>query len=195
MAFKTFDPGVLTSSDVNTFLMRQAVIVCTAATRPASPSEGMTIYETDTDLYRVYDGSNWQRLVGYTETYTPTSNITLGNGTLSARYVQIGDFYIVQASFVWGSTSSFGAETAFQITAPTAIGSLVDGFGSGSIRDDSTGQLYLCQVRPISVGDFLQIGLNVVSGSNIIGGNLSNTAPFTWAAGDSLFGVWTYWRS
>jgi hypothetical protein len=29
MAFKTFAPGVLTSSDVNTFLMRQAVITCT----------------------------------------------------------------------------------------------------------------------------------------------------------------------
>jgi hypothetical protein len=26
MAFKTFAPGVLTSSDVNTFLMRQAVM-------------------------------------------------------------------------------------------------------------------------------------------------------------------------
>ena len=59
MAFKTFAPGVLTSSDVNTFLMKQAVITCTAATRPASPNEGMLIYETDTDTFGWYNGTSW----------------------------------------------------------------------------------------------------------------------------------------
>ena len=59
MAFKTFSPGVLTSSDVNTFLMRQSVITCTAATRPASPNEGMLIYETDTDAFAWYNGTSW----------------------------------------------------------------------------------------------------------------------------------------
>ena len=33
--------------------------VCTSSTRPASPYEGQTIYETDTDLVKSYDGSNW----------------------------------------------------------------------------------------------------------------------------------------
>jgi hypothetical protein len=64
MAFKTFAPGVLTSSDVNTFLMRQAVIVCTSSTRPASPNEGMTIYETDTDRHAFYTGTAWRYFGG-----------------------------------------------------------------------------------------------------------------------------------
>lgn len=60
MAFKTFVAGdVLTAAEVNTYLAKQAVIVCTAATRPSSPVEGMTIYETDTNRSLVYDGSNW----------------------------------------------------------------------------------------------------------------------------------------
>lgn len=61
MVFKTFGSGeVLTSSDVNTYLMKQVNIVCTSATRPASPVEGMVVYETDTDRIYVYDGSAWQ---------------------------------------------------------------------------------------------------------------------------------------
>ena len=33
--------------------------VCTSSTRPASPFEGQTIYETDTDLVKSWDGSSW----------------------------------------------------------------------------------------------------------------------------------------
>jgi len=55
VAFKTFVSGaVLTASDVNTYLAKQAVIVCTSATRPTSPPEGMVIYETDTDKLLAY---------------------------------------------------------------------------------------------------------------------------------------------
>ena len=34
-------------------------IICTSSTRPASPFEGQQIYETDTDLEYVYNGSSW----------------------------------------------------------------------------------------------------------------------------------------
>lgn len=60
MAFKTFAAGeTLTAADVNTYLAKQAVIVCTSGTRPASPVEGMAIYETDTDKFLTYDGATW----------------------------------------------------------------------------------------------------------------------------------------
>lgn len=35
----------------------QGVIICTSSTHPSSPIEGMRIYETDTFLTKVYDGS------------------------------------------------------------------------------------------------------------------------------------------
>lgn len=49
------------------------VVVCTSLTRPASPYEGLIIYETDTDRKLVYDGASWtvpknQGLVKMTET-------------------------------------------------------------------------------------------------------------------------------
>jgi hypothetical protein len=40
--------------------------VCTSSTRPASPYEGQQIYETDTDLIYIYNGSSWQQIAGST---------------------------------------------------------------------------------------------------------------------------------
>lgn len=66
MGVKTFNNGdVLTATDVNTYLMRQAVITCTSVTRPSSPGEGMTIAETDTDKLLTYDGAGWVEFSRY----------------------------------------------------------------------------------------------------------------------------------
>jgi hypothetical protein len=63
VGFKTWSSGdVLTAADVNDYLMEQAVIACTSGTRPGSPNEGMTIFETDTDRLLIYSGSAWVRL-------------------------------------------------------------------------------------------------------------------------------------
>jgi hypothetical protein len=43
----------------------QTVIVCTSSTRPASPTEGMVIVETDTDLMYLYSGSAWVAIGQY----------------------------------------------------------------------------------------------------------------------------------
>lgn len=40
--------------------------VCTSTTRPSSPFEGQAIYETDTDLTYIYNGSSWQQTGGST---------------------------------------------------------------------------------------------------------------------------------
>lgn len=50
-----------TSSKLNA-VSNQTIITCTSSTRPASPNEGMTIYETDTDRLLVWDGSAWIRI-------------------------------------------------------------------------------------------------------------------------------------
>jgi len=54
--FKTFTAGsVLTASEMNTYLMKQAVIVCdSTADYPSSPVEGMTVYDKGADALRVY---------------------------------------------------------------------------------------------------------------------------------------------
>jgi hypothetical protein len=84
MGFKTFTAGsVLTAAEVNDYLMKQAVIVCTSGTRPGSPVDGMTIYETDTDRLLVWNGTNW---TAYRIGNEPdrTYAITLSNGTATS---------------------------------------------------------------------------------------------------------------
>jgi hypothetical protein len=63
--FKTFSAGeVLLASEVNTFLMQQAVMVfgssAVRATAIPSPSEGMLAYLTDTNAVEKYTGSDWE---------------------------------------------------------------------------------------------------------------------------------------
>ncbi|WP_433252844.1 hypothetical protein ACQPYK_08535 [Streptosporangium sp. CA-135522] len=60
MPMKTWGTEVLRADDVDTYLMRQAVITCTSSTRPAALVEGMHIWETDTQKGYVYSGGAWQ---------------------------------------------------------------------------------------------------------------------------------------
>ena len=47
--------------------------VCTSSTRPASPFEGQMIYETDTDVLAIWNGSAWR----YVAATTPTNGTVL----------------------------------------------------------------------------------------------------------------------
>ena len=42
--------------------------VCTSTTRPVSPFEGQTIYETDTDMLAIWNGSAWRYVAATTLT-------------------------------------------------------------------------------------------------------------------------------
>ena len=47
--------------------------VCTSTTRPSAPYEGMMIYETDTDMVALWNGSAWR----YIAASTPTNGTVL----------------------------------------------------------------------------------------------------------------------
>jgi hypothetical protein len=96
VAFKTFVAGaVLTASDVNTYLAKQAVIVCTSTTRPTSPPEGMVIYETDTDALLVYTTATtgwrppWNMPWGRIESATGTSTSNIGTADVDINGMSV----------------------------------------------------------------------------------------------------------
>ena len=49
--------------------------VCTSATRPASPWNGLTIYETDTQKTYVYNASSWTLVNDYSALVTAASRL------------------------------------------------------------------------------------------------------------------------
>lgn len=126
MGFKTFLAGnPLAAADLNNFLMAQAVIGCTSGTHPASPQQGMVIYETDTDLFKYWNGSAWEGpgvWVAYTPSWTSSGTTpTLGNGTLTGSWTQIDKTVHGRIKLTIGSTTN-GGTGAWSFSVPTARG-------------------------------------------------------------------------
>lgn len=197
MPIKTFTAGeVLTASDVNTYLMNQAVITCTSATRPGSPSEGMTIYETDTDQYKTYSGSAWETglksggWVAYTPTITGTSAWVLGNATLDCAYQQVGRLVAYRGRITLGTTSS--ASGQLQVTLPKAkVGATSDPLASGvEFFDASTSAVRIGNVT--ATGSILALRLSTVTGTEITQTALAATVPWTWTTSDYISWVVVY---
>jgi hypothetical protein len=84
--FKTFSAGeVLLASEVNTFLMQQAVMVfgssAVRATAIPSPSEGMLAYLTDTNNVEKYTGSDWEPITAGDITDVVAGTALTGGGS------------------------------------------------------------------------------------------------------------------
>jgi hypothetical protein len=154
MPFKTFTPGVLAASDVNTFLMQQAVITCTSTTRPASPVTGMTIFETDTEAYAYWTGSAW-RYQGRYENYTPTVGgaWTLGNGEVIGRFCVIGKLVHLKGSIRVGSTTTVGASDNLLVSYPSGFSPSNAGTAGGV--DSRRGQRGVATFLDVSTGNFI----------------------------------------
>lgn len=147
MPFKTFVDSVsLPSTDLNTYLMKQTVIVCTSGTRPSSPIEGMTIYETDTDRLLVYTTATtgWQPpwnmpwgALGFAQVTTTQGSITTVETDLTSLAV----------------TVSVPANRRLKVTGDTAVVSTVSGDYADLRIKETTTQLNRCSM-PLAVAGF-----------------------------------------
>lgn len=124
-------------------------------------------------------------LAGAWRSYTPSlTNITLGNGTITGGYLLMGKTCFVRIAFVFGSTSAVAAGARIGLPfAGISLGTSVEQTLAGSCVDISavTSQLLAGRITSSSS--------NVIPIHDELGasfGELSATAPFTWATGDSL---------
>jgi hypothetical protein len=181
MVYHTFVSGeVLTAANVMNNLMNQSVIVCTSGTRPSSPVAGMTIFETDTIQYAGYTGAAWVYLASITPwtSYTPTlTNISLGNGGMSANYARQGKSCFVRFSFTFGSTSTLGGGVPSFTLPFTSVTGPIQSL-AGTALDSSAAQGYVLNGRILSASTTCElIGATAYA---------SSTTPFTWATSDTI---------
>ena len=123
---KTFAAGdVLTATDVNGYLMQQAVAVfaTTGARTTAipSPSAGMTSYITGTNSFEVHDGTSWVSIsnAGAWTSYTPVITSATGAFTTLTYSTQVGTYRQN------GKTVHFKAQLILNtVTVGTASGAL-----------------------------------------------------------------------
>jgi hypothetical protein len=192
VAYKVFTNGsVLNASEINDNLMRQSVMVFSnAAARTAaitSPIDGMLTYLEDVDRYDAYQGS-WIPVItpGAWISWTPTfTNLTVGNGVTSARYIKIGKTVIGYVQFTLGSTSAIALNARFNLPTTsriTWINPTVTYLDAGIVFSGTgymdSNQLYFMAIN--------------TAGTYAAGSTVSATIPFTWATNDLLSATFIY---
>lgn len=197
--FKDFSDGAaLPASDIDGYLMAQCVIQCTSGTRPSSPHEGMTIYETDTDLYKHYSGSAWVTLVqpGAWTTYTPVVKGAV-SGSLTAslhasstsRYCRVGRQISWHGYVRFSAAPAAAINGAFWLDLPVAADATVGwSIGIAEGYDNSANLICPGQAHLIGSGT---MAMSYMAGGGPTGAvtNFSCKAtenPWTWATDDSF---------
>lgn len=125
--------------------------------------------------------------------WTPTvaSGITVGNGTWTGSYLQVGKTVQARFAFTFGSTSSF--TTPVLVFPPVAISSgyaVLENCGSCTVYDTSAGTagrftatLFVTSTSASTYGTFAM---------STNGPQVTSTSPMTWATGDVLSGTLLY---
>ena len=201
--FKTFvADDVLTASEVNTYLMPQVIVVCDAAADRTglSAAEGWAAYQKDTNVWYLYTGSAWVPMgtAGAWTSYTPTwgGAVTIGNGTSTGAWTQVGKTVHWRAKLVLGSTSSVGSNSA-TVTLPATGTAANSGIGNVHFYDVSsdTGSP---SPGGLTLG-FLVYGTTTATlfrtaagGSYVDSAALGSTVPFTWTTSDEIRVSGTY---
>lgn len=186
MPFKTFVNGaVLPASDVNTYLMKQSVMVFADETARddalTTPTEGMVAYLQNANKVTIYDGSVWRVIDLTNQTYTPTwTNVTVGTSpTIVTRYHQIGRWVFGLVALTLGTGGSVSG--LIGISTPTPLsGTSASGLGESVIA----GTTYITNWR--SSTNRFDVYAQNASGTYVTRTATSGTIPGTYAAGSTI---------
>jgi hypothetical protein len=187
---------LFTAVDVNTYLAKQVIVICTSGSRPSSPAEGWHVYETDTDAIAKYNGSGWEYVSSSRKAFTPTLGAsttppTLGTGNLRNGWYcfQPGPSVFFTWHILFGSSGVSAGSGTYNISlpvtpaAPYAAGDVAVG---SCIMADQSSSLFRTGIPYIASGSST---LAIIGEGSAI---VSNAAPWTWAAGDYIAGSVTY---
>jgi hypothetical protein len=128
------------------------------------------------------DGVEW---VGAWTSYTPTfSGLTVGNGTLNAKYCQIGKVMFVRMNLTFGSTTSVSGSVNFTLPAAPANTQM----GSANISYEDAGIGYRQGFAIMyEFNSTAYLGVMLTSGTYGSNSDINATVPFTWTTNDGIY--------
>jgi hypothetical protein len=131
-------------------------------------------------------------------TYTPQllasiSNPTIGNGTISGRYVAIGATIVGEIQIIGGTTGFSRGAGSYSVTLPTnAIFESFQPVGHVVLRDEGPGLTYLGRAIFTTFSNRVQILVESQSASFDEGALVTDSTPFLFSANDKILIQITY---
>lgn len=132
-------------------------------------------------------------------TYTPTwtangTNPTLGNGSLSGRYVLFGKTCMFAIVLTWGSTTTDTGSSQWRFTLPFAARAGANVYFPAMLYDSGTAQPYSGNAgTDITLSDDTKLRLMAeASTAGSVPRFVGAGVPFTWAANDKVTVNGTY---
>ena len=130
--------------------------------------------------------------IGGWDDFTPTwQNVTVGNGTLTARYTEVNGIVFASGSLVFGSTTAITGNMYVSTPVDAADKERLAAGTLAQFFDSSANRIYLGSGRANAVGT-VRLFTHDTSGADVFLTALSGTSPFTWATGDELVWAQTY---
>lgn len=120
--------------------------------------------------------------------WTPTwTNLTVGDGTLAAKFIRSGNLIQCRLSFVLGATSSISGSVSFTLPVTSAAypGTIGAPLGPCRFFDTSGAAVVHGQTVRASTTTGL-VAPDLASGTYVSSTVTSSTVPFTWAIGDEI---------
>lgn len=184
--------AAMASSVQNALNLRESQSFRWANATAKSAQEGMLEgdigYQSDTDVFYIYDGSNWKiwakALTAYTPTFTNFTNsarnfvfsVAAGIVTVSGQATcsgSVGEIFI-------SLPSGFNVNSAILATSNAVV------VGTGGVDDASTTTNYLVGVRISSSTSAAVVGYSAAAPASLTVTPTSSSVPLTWATGDIL---------
>lgn len=123
----------------------------------------------------------------YTPVWSSTGTaVSLGNGTITGAYRQIGMTVDVRIVLTMGGTTTYGTG-AYRVSLP--VTPQIDSILFGVCYDQSASKRYRTNVHVVLAS---ATGDNMRMSSDDTGSNVGQLSPFTWAASDKLIIGGTY---
>lgn len=125
------------------------------------------------------------------QSWTPTlTNLTLGNGTVTAKYRQIGKTVHFHFTFTWGTTSAVSGTPTFSLPVTAVAQNVYIIIGRCTLNDTGTRQFlgFVNQASTTTANIFAEA--SDVSFSYAFG--ITSTIPFTWTNTDVMTASGTY---
>jgi hypothetical protein len=124
------------------------------------------------------------------------TNLTIGNGTVTARYAQQGQFTDVYVRIIFGSSTVMGISPRMTLPVNANFASINTGIGTAlngslTMRDASAPQT-VYGIITLSPNNSVELRPFFSSGNLQVVAQISPTIPFTWANTDEIFFTFSY---